>query len=137
MNDEIKIVELIVSEVTEPKNDGTTGSALYSVPFRLNRQPSSLWTEAFVHTWNHPPCFNSKHRPGIADVYGDKIVLNGTTLEEVKRDHKQTLELCVTEANNIERKEIAKQQKQKVIEEKKSEEFRKSVEEQSKNIKFD
>lgn len=39
------------------------------------------------------------HRPGIASIRGDTIVLNGTTMEEVERYHRPTLLLAVGEAN--------------------------------------
>ncbi len=39
------------------------------------------------------------HRPGIAEAHGDRIVLTKTTLEEVEQYHKETLKLCVNEAN--------------------------------------
>ncbi|MBI2793826.1 MAG: hypothetical protein HYX66_04145 [Ignavibacteria bacterium] len=41
------------------------------------------------------------HRPGIARVQGDRIVLNGTTMEEVKMCHRNTLILCVKEVNRL------------------------------------
>ena len=101
-NDPIGIVGVIVDEVTEPTMDGTPGSALYTVPFRLSRRPSSLWSDLFVRTWNLPPRFTSMHRPGIASVIGSKILLDGTTIEEVQRYHKKTLTLCVNVANEEE-----------------------------------
>ncbi len=84
-NDPLKIVGVIVDEVSEPKMDGTPGSALYKVPFRLNRNPSALWKKIFISTWNSPPRYTSMHRPGIASVSGRKIILNGTTIDEVKK----------------------------------------------------
>ncbi len=51
----LRIVDVIVGEVTEPTLDGTPGSALYTVPLRLNREPSSLWSEIFVQIWDSPP----------------------------------------------------------------------------------
>ena len=33
----IKIQGVIVDEVSEPKDDGTRGSALYKIPFKLSR----------------------------------------------------------------------------------------------------
>ena len=35
------------------------------------------------------------HRPGIASVEGDEILLNGTTIEEVRDYHRKTLNLCI------------------------------------------
>ena len=98
----LKIVGVIVDEVTEPTMDGTPGSALYTVPFRLSRTPSSLWSKIFLRTWDAPPRFTMKHRPGIARVVGSKIILEGTTINEVKKYHKETLILCVRKANEEE-----------------------------------
>ena len=42
------------------------------------------------------------HRPGIASVIGSKIFLDGTTIDEVKDYHKETLILCVKKANEEE-----------------------------------
>jgi hypothetical protein len=79
--------------------DGSRGSALYEVPFRLSRRPPSGWSNLFVQSWNHPPRFTSMHRPGIASVEGDIIWLRGTTLEEIERYHRETLKLAVEEAS--------------------------------------
>lgn len=95
----IKIIGIIADQVSAPRSDGTPGSALYRVPFRLSRNPSQYWAEAFVKAWNMPPQFTSMHRPGIARVMGNTIVLDGTTLEEVEKYHRDTLRLCVNEAN--------------------------------------
>jgi len=39
------------------------------------------------------------HRPGIARVVDDLIVLDGTTIEEVERYHLETLKLAVKVTN--------------------------------------
>ncbi len=39
------------------------------------------------------------HRPGIARVVGDRIILDGTTLDEVARYHRDTLKLVVETVN--------------------------------------
>ena len=96
---DVKIEGIITDEVTIPRNDGTRGSALYSIPFRLNRIPDYTWSKIFVQCWNSPPRFTSMHRPGIAKVNSGKIVLEGTTIEEVKSYHRDTLILAVNEAN--------------------------------------
>ncbi len=97
----VRIVGVIADEVTEPRNDGTRGSALYAVPFRLSRRVSPDWAEVFQHVWDRPPRWTSMHRPGIARVHGDRIILDGTTIEEVQRYHRETLVLCVQETNRI------------------------------------
>lgn len=95
----IRILGIITDQVTLPRMDGTRGSALYKIPFRLSRYPSALWRELFVRNWNDPPRFTTMHRPGIASVVGDEIILDGTTIEEVRDWHRETLMLCVEEAN--------------------------------------
>lgn len=54
------------------------------------------------------------HRFGIASVYGDKVILDGTTIEEVRDYHRDTLLLCVEEAN---KKEFAILQEEKIRQE--------------------
>lgn len=134
--EEIKIIEIITEDITEPRNNGTPGSALYMVPFRLNRTPPSLWADEFIKVWNSPPRFTTLHRPGIARVSGDRIILDGTTIEEVKRTHKETLELCVSEANKIEAEHVQKQRESNQAVQERSSEFRRRIEEEAKDIKF-
>lgn len=110
-DEEIKIIGIITNEVTVPKMDGTRGSALYKIPFKLSRIPSRLWEELFIQSWKCPPRFTTMHRSKIASVIGDKIILNGTTIEEVKSYHRDTLLLCVNEANAKER-EIEKRNRE-------------------------
>ena len=113
----IAILGIITDRVTIPRMDGTRGSALYSIPFKLSRRPSRLWEQLFIASWNLPPSFTTMHRPGIASVYGDEIVLNGTTIEEVRDYHRDTLKLCVDIANQeeaqiLEQERIKKEQEE-------------------------
>lgn len=115
-NSPIHILGIITDQVTLPRMDGTRGSALYKIPFRLSRYPSTLWRELFIRSWNDPPRYTTMHRPGIASVVGDEIILDGTTIEEVRDCHRETLMLCVEEANKKEqvileeKEQIAKQE---------------------------
>lgn len=134
---EIKIMGIITNEVTVPRMDGTRGSALYKIPFKLSKTPSSLWKELFLQSWEFPPHFTAMHRPSIARVSGDKIILDGTTIDEVKNYHRDTLLLCVDEANKKER-EINKR-KNRIEREKqiRVQEHYQSIEDISKDIKWD
>lgn len=85
--------------VTAPKNDGTRGSALYRVPVILEPRPDNEWSQLFVHHFDHPSSWTTMHRPGIASVVGDRIILDGTTMEELERYHLATLKLAVAAAN--------------------------------------
>ena len=97
----IRILGVIADEVTTPRNDGTRGSALYRIPFQLSRRPSSDWATLFVEKWDHPSSFSSMHRPGIASVMGDKVILDGTTIDEVEKTHRATLILALRETNQL------------------------------------
>lgn len=107
--EDIQILGIIADEVTIPKLDGTVGSALYKIPLRLNREPSELWEQLFLENWKYPPKFTTMHRSKIAKIINDKIILDGTTIEEVKEYHRDTLKLCVELSNNQEKDYIRKQ----------------------------
>jgi hypothetical protein len=133
----IRIVGVVENEVTFPRNDGTRGSALYAVPFRLSRRPSGRWSELFVRIWNHPPSFTTMHRPGIARVAGDRIVLDGTTMDEVERYHLKTLKLALQktneEAEELQRAERARLEKRRDEEEA----HRRGAEDSARRLRFD
>ena len=97
----IRILGIVADEVTMPRNDGSRGSALYRIPFRLSRRPPAGWSKILRETWDRPPRFTSMHRSGILSVLGDKIILDGTTIEEVEKYHRDTLLLVVETANEI------------------------------------
>lgn len=136
-NDPIKIIGIIIDEITQPKRDGTPGSALYSVPFRLNQTPTRLWSDIFVDAWDRPPQYSSMHRPRIARVSGDRIILDGTTIEEVKKYHRTTLLLCVNVANEKEREYLIQRRDEEIRRQQQMEAHRKQVENEAKNISFD
>lgn len=134
--DPIYILGIIVDEVMVPKLDGTRGSALYAIPFRLSRRPSELWKKIFLEAWKSPPSFSSMHRSGIAKVYEDKIILDGTTIEEVKNYHRDTLMLCVDLANKQENLIIEEKKREAELKKQKQEQHYSNVENIAKEIKF-
>lgn len=134
--EDIYIEGIVVDEVTTPKLDGTSGSALYKVPFQLSRSPSTLWARIFIEAWNSPSRYTSMHRPGIASVRGDKVYLDGTTIEEVEKYHRDTLVLSVDVANKEEKAAIEKQIELKNAERKRREEHEESVRNSASKIKF-
>ena len=94
---------------------------MYSITFRLSSKPTSTWSELFLRNWDYPPSFTSMHRPKIARVDSDRIILDGTTIEEVKQYHRDTLILRVEKANEEEkqyrrREEQLKRNRQEEIE---------------------
>lgn len=133
----ISIRRIIDEEVTAPRNDGTQGSALYAIPFELSRTPSPIWQKAFLQTWDHPPRFTTMHRPGIARIVGNRVVLDGTTIEEVEWYHRDTLLLAVQAANKIEsdigKERIETRRRQREAEE----DHRQKIRDAAKRMKFD
>jgi hypothetical protein len=98
-SDTMEIDCIDVDNAGSPRKDGSPGSGLYVVPIRLKQTPSPTWASLFPGNWDHPQEWSSRHRPGIAQVVGDTIVLNGTTVEEVRDVHAKTLTLAVEATN--------------------------------------
>lgn len=95
----LEILGIADQEVGTPRNDGTPGCGLYRVPVRLSAHAPREWAEIFVHAFDHPSAYTSMHRPGICRVTGDRIILDGTTIDEIDRYHKATLKLALEVAN--------------------------------------
>jgi hypothetical protein len=133
----IRIIGIVVDEITQPRLDGTPGSALYTVPFQLSRRPSYEWAKVFIEKWHAPRSWTSMHRPGIATISGDKVYLNGTTVKEVQKYHRDTLKLAVEDANELiaeyERKKNAAAERERL----RKEEHERGVREAAKGISFD
>ncbi|WP_243720234.1 SEFIR domain-containing protein [Macrococcoides canis] len=134
--DEIKILGIKQEEVTVPKMDGTRGSALYSIPFLLNQPPSREWSEIFIYKWNNPKVYTTMHRFGKARVIGDKIILDGTTIEEVKNYHRDTLIMCVEDANKDYKNMIEKKAEQQERERSRINEFEEMLKRNIDDITF-
>lgn len=98
--DLIRLAGIVREGIGRPMNDGTSGSALYAVPFRLSRVPTSRWARLLEQTWDRPPQFTTMHRPGICRVLSDVVTLDGVTIEEVETYHLHTLKLCVAKVND-------------------------------------
>ncbi len=133
----IRISGVIVDQVGIPRNDDTRGSGLYRVPFRLTQQPPSDWSQLFLYYWDHPSRFTTMHRPGIASVVEDTVILNGTSVEEVENYHRETLILASQEANKKYQEVVDKKRSAKEGERKCLEDHRRNVENISRRIKFD
>jgi hypothetical protein len=135
--DPIGITGIIADQVGTPRGDGTRGSSLYRIPFRLSQRPPRQWAEFFIDAWNRPSRFTAMHRPGIASVRGDVVVLDGTTLDEVQRYHRDTLILAANEANSRYAEAIEAARIVEEREAKRLSEHRRDVEEKAKGIRFD
>ncbi len=134
---EISIVGVITHEVGVPKMDGTAGSSLYSVPFRLSATPTNEWKRILIDVWNRPPLYTTMHRPGIAEIRGDRLILDGTTIEEVEEYHIETLKIVLYETNSKYSmfKEIQRENAEKKANQVKA--HKNNVEDVAKRLKFD
>ncbi len=133
----IRIVGIVEEGIGRPRNDGTRGSALYRIPLRLSRGPSSAWARHFVNTWNCPPQFTTMHRPGIASVSGDTIVLDGATMEELERYHVETLRHVLDKVNRDFVEYEAKERARAEREEQQRREHEENVRQVASRLKFD
>jgi hypothetical protein len=134
---DIEILEVDVEGVGQPRNDGSRGSALYRVPFKLSATPSNLWAEIAVATWDRPPSYTTMHRPGIASVIGDRFILDGTDLEEVEAYHAKTLKLVIERANELCREAEERTRAEERRKEAEEKAHAENVEAVAKRIKFD
>lgn len=76
------------------------------------------------------------HRPEIASVHEDKIILDGTTIEEVEKYHRDTLILCVKETNEREQELIEKQKKLAELKEQRKNQHFSKVVKIAENLRF-
>jgi len=130
----IRIIGVITDKVGTPRNDGTPGGDLYEVPFGLSQKPTKTWINLFVDAWNRPEAATLHHRPGIARVEGNRIVLDGTTIEEVENYHLKVLKEAVHRANE----NTALLMKRRVLSERtRSEQHRRHVQEVAKRLQFE
>lgn len=106
--EDVKIEKILVEDVGVPDGSEGAGAGRYLVPFLLSRTPPTAWGELFVAAWDDPPEFTTMHRPGIARVSGNRVVLDGTTIEEVEKYHRKTLILACKQANEEYRRQLDK-----------------------------
>ncbi|GAA3605495.1 hypothetical protein [Secundilactobacillus similis] len=109
-NTQIMLISIDSDEVTQPRNDGAPGSALYEVPFRLNHYPNRTWQQLFLANWRSPSQFTSMHRGNIAKISGDRIILDGTMIEEVRDYHLKTLKIVIQDTNKQYKRLMIKEQ---------------------------
>ncbi|MFC0277051.1 toll/interleukin-1 receptor domain-containing protein [Enterococcus devriesei] len=133
---DIKILNIISEDVTLPKMDGSRGSALYNIPFKMSEIPTDRWNQYFIHFWNNPSKYSSMHRSKIASIERDVIWLNGTTIEEVKNYHRDTLILAVNEANNAYNKEIVENEENRIRDIDKRNKLKKHINDEIRDITF-
>lgn len=77
------------------------------------------------------------HRPTIARVVGDTIVLDGTTMDELERYHARTLRLCVQQVNEQEAAHLERVRQAREREEAARRQHEREVDEIAGRLKFD
>ena len=133
----VRITGVDTNGVVAPRNDGSPGSALYRVPLLLNRAPHPFWNANFSHVWDNPPVWTTMHRPGIASVQGDRIVLDRTTIEELERYHLTTLESVIRSLNDMTAAHVAQERAQSDAAKRARVEHERRVQEAAEKLKFD
>jgi len=99
MTEEIRIIGIEADRIGQPRNDGTPGAGLYGVPVKLSRTPTKREAQLLVEHWDRPSTFTTMHRPGILTISGTSLILQSTTIEEVRDYHAATLKLAVAATN--------------------------------------
>lgn len=132
---DFQLLEFLDNEVTKPRNDGTRGSALYAVPYRLSGRPDRAWVELLEKHWRFPSRFTSMHRGDILRVSGDRVILDGTTVEEVAKYHLETLKLAISAANKDYSELLARQQQVEERRAQADDQHRRSVQEMKDRLK--
>lgn len=133
----ITLTGIVEEGIGTPKGDGSAGSALYAVPFRLSRTPTRDWANHLVTTWNRPPAWSSMHRFGAARVSGDVVTLNGVTMQEVEQYHLKTLKLCIDKVNDDIAEDEQRKRTEAERERQRVEQHQASVDEAMRRLKFD
>jgi hypothetical protein len=133
----IRIVGIIDAEISSPRNDGTAESGLYNIPFQLSQKPPAEWADYFPRAWDHPSCWTPSHRCGMIQVVGDRIWLNGTTIDEIETGCKATLQSVLDETNREYCDYLSEQNLKKVGEGQGTETAETQVREAARKIKFD
>lgn len=133
---DIEILKIIPEGITKPKNDGTPGCALYKIPFKLSKAPDNLWIQLFIQNWNQPFKYSMMHRTEIASIINDQLILDGTTLDEVKTYHQESMKKCVKETNISWEEWIKNDYEQKIKKLKSEIEYYTKIQKESEVIKF-
>ncbi len=97
--EEIEVLEIVEEEITTPRTLMSDQTDTYSIPFRVSSVPPLKWVSLFEKLWNNPPAFIQDHRPEIARLVGDKVILDDTNIDEIESVHFGTLQMIIDETN--------------------------------------
>lgn len=96
---DIEVVEIVEEEIASPRTLLSDKTDTYSIPFRVSAVPPLKWVALFEKLWNNPPDHLQNHRPEIARLVGDKVILDDTNIDEIEAVHFTALQLIIDETN--------------------------------------
>jgi len=137
MFEPLSIIGVDVDKVGLPRNDGTRGSGLYAVPIKLSRPPVPREAALLLHFWDNPRTWSTMHRSGIARIQDDSIVLDGTTVDEVRDVHAATVRGIVAWTNEAYEKEQELEAREREAEQARIAEHESNVRRTAAEIRFD
>ena len=76
------------------------------------------------------------HIPGNAKVVGSKIILDRTTIDDVKNYHRDTLILCINKANEEEEKTLVQRRREEDRRKQQMEDHRSNVSDVADELEF-
>ena len=77
------------------------------------------------------------HRPSIARVEGNRLILDGTTIEEVEKYHLTTMKLCLDVANEKYAAHLEAEEMRRREEREAAEARRREIEDAAGRLRFD
>jgi hypothetical protein len=127
----IRITSVIVEQVGDP----SPGATHYEIPLQLSRPPEPEWVIYLLRAWDGQQHVAPTSRPGI-EVGADRIILDGTTIDDLEQYHMQPLERAIGEANQLASEVRGKSQQKASAEEVKRLIHREHVAAVAKRLKF-
>ena len=77
------------------------------------------------------------HRPGIAKVSGDRVLLDGTTIDEVEKYHRETLLVVLDRVNQLMSEHEERKRQKAEAEQQRRQQHEAGVSDVAQRIKFD
>ena len=124
----IRVVGLLVDETVQSASRGDSDSERFDLEFRLSEYAPARWRNLFIRAWDSPVSLSSKSQPGIANVDGNRLTLEGVTLETSIRHHRSALAVAVEEANCVYQDELRLAEEVRAQQEARDRELREKVE---------